>query len=129
VPEPHAAVGERRDSAGPPYTGQHTVRNRIQHGPCALCGRHAELTFHHLIPRKVHRRTFFRKHFSREDLARGVNLCRLCHKGVHRLHDEMTLAKRLNSLESLRADPALARHADWVRKQKKGLTGADAADG
>jgi predicted restriction endonuclease len=105
------------------------MRNRNHSGRCALCGRHAELTFHHLIPRKAHRRPFFRKHFSREDLAAGVDLCRLCHKGVHRLHDEMTLARRLNSLDALRADPAIARHAAWVRKQKRGLTGTHTPDG
>jgi hypothetical protein len=71
----------------------------------------------------VHRRPFFRKTFSRDDLAAGIDLCRLCHNGVHRLHDEMTLAKRLNSLEALRADPAVARHTNWVRRQKKGLAG------
>ena len=87
-------------------------------GGCSLCGRHTELTFHHLIPRKVHRRTFFRKRFERPALQQGIDLCRLCHKGLHRLHDEMTLAKQLNTLDALRADPAIQRHVQWVRKQR-----------
>ena len=64
---------------------------------CALCEREVALTFHHLIPRKVHRRTRFRRHYTRESLNEGVMLCRLCHRGVHRLYDEMTLATRLNT--------------------------------
>ncbi|WP_078118042.1 hypothetical protein [Thiosocius teredinicola] len=85
---------------------------------CALCGRATELTFHHLIPRKVHRRPFFRKHYDKQQLQQGVDICRLCHKGLHRLYDEMTLAKRFNTLDALRADPMVQRHVSWVRKQR-----------
>ena len=85
---------------------------------CCLCYRHCALTFHHLIPRKVHRRTFYRKNFSRETLAKGIYVCRQCHKGIHKLYDEMTLAKSLNTLELLQADDALAKHVFWVSKQK-----------
>lgn len=77
------------------------------------------LTFHHLIPRKVHRRTHFRKHFSREQLACGIHVCRLCHSGIHRLYDELVLARRLATLDALRADPAIQRHCQWVRKQHR----------
>ena len=87
-------------------------------GDCALCGRHTALTFHHLIPRKLHRRPRFRKRYDREALQRGIALCRLCHKGVHRLHSEMTLARDLSTLEALSNDPAIRRHVAWVRKQR-----------
>jgi 5-methylcytosine-specific restriction endonuclease McrA len=87
-------------------------------GECALCGRDTILTFHHLIPRKVHRRPRFRKRFDRETLQRGIAVCQLCHKGIHRLYDEMTLANDLSSLEALANDPALRRHVAWVRKQR-----------
>lgn len=90
----------------------------LRSGLCALCGRHTELTFHHLIPRKVHRRSRFRKQHAREALQAGVELCRLCHRGVHRLYDEMTLARQFASLQALRDDPAVRRHVDWVRKQR-----------
>lgn len=88
-------------------------------GRCELCGREQPLTFHHLIPRKMHRRPRFRKRYSREQLNRGVLLCRLCHRAVHRLYDEMELAQRLNSLTALRADPAVARHLAWAARQKR----------
>ena len=91
---------------------------RPKHGVCALCRRETTLTFHHLIPRKMHRRARFRKRYTREELGRGVDLCPRCHKGLHRLHDEMTLGSELNTVDALRADPAVARHVAWVAKQK-----------
>ncbi|MEM1090735.1 MAG: hypothetical protein AAF552_17690 [Pseudomonadota bacterium] len=86
---------------------------------CPLCGRSGPLTFHHLIPKKLHRRKRFRKRYSREELAQGVHICRLCHNGVHRLFDEMTLGQEMNSLERLQADESLQRHVRWVSKQRR----------
>lgn len=85
---------------------------------CALCGREAPLTFHHLIPRKMHRRPRFRRRYDKQTLGAGIDLCRPCHRGLHRLYDEMTLAERLNTLERLKADEAVARHVAWVRRQR-----------
>ncbi len=87
--------------------------------PCATCHRVVPLTFHHLIPRKVHRRAHFRKHYDRAELNRGVYVCRRCHKGIHRSYDEMALAQRFCSLESLLSDDALANHFRWVAKQRE----------
>jgi 5-methylcytosine-specific restriction endonuclease McrA len=92
-------------------------RNRP--GTCCLCGRELPLTFHHLIPRKVHRRSYFQKNFSRDDLNRGIFICRTCHRGIHALYDEMTLARHFNTPERLRADPELARHFAWCARQKQ----------
>ncbi|MEE4278749.1 MAG: hypothetical protein V2I82_09830 [Halieaceae bacterium] len=93
-----------------------TRRQRPEH--CATCGRVTALTFHHLIPRKLHRRPRFRRLFSREELNRGIHVCRACHRGIHRSYDEMTLGQQLNSLDRLRADPVLTRHFAWVARQK-----------
>ena len=76
------------------------------------------LTFHHLIPRKVHRRPRFRKRYDKAALAAGIMICRACHAGIHRFYDEMKLARELNSLEALMADEALARHFAWVARQR-----------
>ena len=86
--------------------------------PCALCGRRVELTAHHLIPRKLHRRTRFKRTYSREELHKTVMLCRPCHRGLHVLFDEMTLGKSLNTLEALKAEPSIRRHYLWVKKQR-----------
>lgn len=78
------------------------------------------LTFHHLIPKKVHRRARFKKHFDKSDLQVGIAVCRLCHRGIHRQYDEMTLATRFNTAEALLADETLSRHFEWVGKQREG---------
>ncbi|MEL7046221.1 MAG: hypothetical protein AAGL66_14595 [Pseudomonadota bacterium] len=51
-------------------------------------------------------------------LNQGIHVCRLCHRGIHRSYDEMTLGRDFSSLELLRRDPLLARHFRWVAKQK-----------
>jgi len=86
---------------------------------CALCEQERSLTFHHLIPRKLHRRTAFKKNYSKEELNRGIQICVLCHRGIHRLYDEMALGKRLNTLAALLSDKAIQRHVQWVAKQKR----------
>lgn len=77
------------------------------------------LTFHHLIPKKVHRRTRFKKHHEPSALREGIAVCRLCHLGIHRLYDEMTLATRYCTAEALLEDEALVRHFEWVAKQRE----------
>ncbi|TXH67258.1 MAG: hypothetical protein E6Q83_18450 [Thiothrix sp.] len=92
---------------------------RTEHfGVCTCCGRNTALTFHHLIPRKLHRRTAFKKKYSREELNQGIAVCRSCHNGIHDLYTEMQLAKQFASLTALLADPALQLHFAWVAKQK-----------
>lgn len=91
---------------------------KSSNGPCALCHRHCALTFHHLIPRKLHRRTFFQKNASKEERQAGIYICRPCHSGLHKLYDEVQLGKNLNTLDALQADEAIARHVAWVAKQK-----------
>jgi len=87
-------------------------------GQCSLCRRQTLLTFHHLIPRKLHRRTYFQKNYSREQLARGIFVCTLCHKGIHKTYDEMSLGRRFASPELLLQDEALQRHFSWVARQR-----------
>jgi hypothetical protein len=88
--------------------------------PCQLCCREIKLTFHHLIPRKMHRRPRFKKHYSQAALNEGVMVCYDCHRAIHRFHDEMTLARDLHTLALLKADPALQKHIQWVSKQSVG---------
>lgn len=84
-----------------------------------MCERECELTFHHLIPRKLHRRSFYRRHYSRAELDAGVEVCRLCHDGIHDLYDEKRLARDFATLGDLLGDDALRRHFHWVSKQKR----------
>ena len=66
----------------------------------------------------MHRRPHFRKRFSKEELQRGIMICRQCHDGIHRTYSEMQLAKQFNSLQALIDDATLARHFEWVGKQQ-----------
>lgn len=93
-------------------------RRRGKHGTCLLCGREGPLTFHHLIPRKLHRRPFYRKRYSRDFLNLGIDICRRCHDGLHDLYDEKRLARDFATVDALRADESIQRHVAWVRKQK-----------
>lgn len=88
-------------------------------GQCLLCQRESHLTFHHLIPRKLHRRNHFKKHYDKTTLNQGIMICRACHSGIHRLYDEMTLGKHFNTLEAIQQDEALSKHIAWVAKQHR----------
>ncbi|MGB2522028.1 MAG: hypothetical protein ACPIB3_00665 [Luminiphilus sp.] len=46
-------------------------------------------------------------------------MCRLCHRGIHREYDEMTLARQFNTLTALMGDETLSRHFEWVAKQRE----------
>lgn len=94
------------------------VRAKEKMGICPLCHRSCNLTFHHLIPKKVHRRNYFKKNYSKQDLSLGVDICRLCHSGIHDLYDQMTLGKTLYTAELLKQDFRIQKHATWVGKQK-----------
>ncbi|PRO67513.1 hypothetical protein C6Y39_17650 [Alteromonas gracilis] len=87
-------------------------------GECPCCKRDTRLTFHHLIPRKMHRRNFFKKHFTKSELQTGIYICRQCHSGIHRFYDEMTLAKHFYTLPLLLEDEQLATFFRWVAKQR-----------
>lgn len=93
---------------------------RSRHGRCVLCLRLVDLTFHHLIPKKMHRRSYFKKHFNKHELAQGIDICRLCHTGLHKTYSEMELAKSFSTLEATQADTTLQNHFAWVSKQKTG---------
>jgi hypothetical protein len=74
---------------------------------CALCRRpiptHARSSRHHLIPKLkggTHKGT--------------VRLHQICHSAIHARFSETEIARRLGDVESLRADPEIARFLAWV---------------
>ena len=77
---------------------------------CALCERPipegARASRHHLTPR----------------LKGGarlgtVLLHQICHNAIHARFNEAELARRLSDIDSLRAEPEIARFLDWVRNK------------
>jgi len=91
---------------------------KLNTGQCELCRRQSSLTAHHLIPRKLHRRNYFRKNHSKDELQHTMLVCRDCHSGLHKLYDEMHLGKWLNTPEKLSRDPLVKKHVDWVSRQR-----------
>jgi 5-methylcytosine-specific restriction endonuclease McrA len=88
---------------------------------CALCRRllKSGSSRHHLIPRTCHRRTWFQKRFTREQMQTTVDLCSDCHSAVHDLiPDERELGRSYYTMELLQAHPAIEKFLIWVRKQK-----------
>lgn len=78
--------------------------------PCELCERPvADLTIHHLVPKQ-------------KDGKDGptAEICSACHRQIHALFDNATLARQLNSVAKLKAEPRLAKFLRWVRKQAPG---------
>jgi hypothetical protein len=72
---------------------------------CALCERDVQhVSRHHLIPKSRGGREV-------------VGLCQACHKTLHSFFTNLTLSKELYTLDSLRAEPEIARYLAWVRKQ------------
>ncbi len=94
---------------------------KVTKGICPTCKRYHRLTFHHLIPKKMHRRNFFRKKIDKNRLQQGIYICRQCHDGIHKMYNEMHLAKHLNSLDSLLEDERLQGYFKWVSKQRVNL--------
>jgi len=86
---------------------------------CEFCERQKELTAHHLIPRSMHGRDWFRNRYSKEDMhKRTVMLCHDCHVAVHRFFDEKTLGKKYNTKELLLKEQKVVDFIRWARKQK-----------
>lgn len=88
-------------------------------GSCELCTRPLPLTFHHLIPRHLHHRRWFRERYTVMEMRlRGAWLCRECHAFIHEHFDEATLGRRLNTVEALKSEPVIARHVEWAARQR-----------
>ncbi|MCI0802130.1 MAG: HNH endonuclease [Chloroflexi bacterium] len=75
---------------------------------CELCKRESpRFTSHHLVPRSRGGR-----------LGPRARLCPTCHRQLHAMFSEATLAKELNSIETLRANIEVANYLRWARHQK-----------
>jgi len=88
---------------------------------CDLCGRVTRrgTTEHHLIPRTCHSNKWFKKNFPRERMIETIDVCRDCHRAIHRLEpNEKRLGRHYNTVEDLLAHPEIGKFVRWVRKRK-----------
>ena len=111
---PTRGRGRRGPPAGSGEDEAEAGRTERDDATCALCGRAippgARASRHHLTPK----------------LKGGaklptVRLHQICHSAVHARFSETELARRLNDVEALRADPDLARFLEWVRTKPDGF--------
>ena len=92
----------------PQRTNAQPLPTKDEASECELCQREVDrYTVHHLVPR-----------------ARGgrfgptARLCPTCHRQLHALFSEATLAEELNSIALLQANSQVNSYLRWVRKQK-----------
>lgn len=77
---------------------------------CPLCERptpSSEISDHHLVPKS-------------KGGKETEPICNPCHRQIHALYDNWTLANRLNTVESLREDERFAKYLKWAAKQPPG---------
>lgn len=79
---------------------------------CQLCDRDLEkLTIHHLVPRQSVKR---KQAFPGET----IDICSACHRQIHTFFNNKELAKNLNTIDKLKAEPKMQKFLTWIRKQK-----------
>ena len=75
---------------------------------CELCRREsASYSKHHLVPRVQGGRH-----------GPTAKLCSTCHRQLHALFSEATLARELGTMERILANPEFARYLKWARRQR-----------
>lgn len=94
----------------------------MMHQPklCELCRADVAWNFHHLIPRTLHSNKWFKKNFSREQMRSGIDVCKDCHRSLHKLvPSEKELGRHFNTVDKLLAHPTLAKYVAWKRRKAR----------
>lgn len=86
---------------------------------CQLCDLEEVYNFHHFIPRTLHKNKWFKKRYSFEELQRGIDVCKDCHKNIHLLvPDNKELGRKYNTLEKLKNNFKIKKYLDWKKKNE-----------
>ncbi|CAG8531145.1 758_t:CDS:2 [Scutellospora calospora] len=81
---------------------------------------HMPLTFHHLIPRAMHKRVFKKGLFTKEEcLTKGTNICRPCHSACHKMISHEQMAYEYNTVDKLLDHEGVIKFVTWASKQKE----------
>lgn len=84
---------------------------------CQLCEREVPTTTrHHLIPRTVHKNKWFKKNYTFEEFHTTVDLCRDCHKEIHRLIPHKEMGRSYNSIALLKNHPKVNKFIAWLTR-------------
>ena len=93
----------------------------LESGQCVFCHRILKLgtTEHHLIPRCCHRKKFFQRKFTRQQMHTTVPTCRDCHRAIHNLiPNEKDLAKEFFTVARLLNHEGFKRFVEWVKRRR-----------
>ena len=90
-------------------TQKQTIGANVGDGTgCELCRREsASYSKHHLVPRAQGGRH-----------GPTAKLCSTCHRQLHALFSEATLARELGTMEHVLANSQIARYLKWARRQR-----------
>lgn len=84
---------------------------------CQLCEADPIHSFHHFIPRTVHRNKWFKKRFTKVEMrTSGLELCKQYHEMLHELISEKELGRQFNTRDKLVAHPEVAKYLAWKRR-------------
>ena len=82
--------------------------------PCGLCGVDPQF----FIPKTVHSNKWFKARHTREEMGKGIQVCKQCHSTIHDLiPSEKELGRYYNTLEKLLNHPAIRSYVEWKRKK------------
>lgn len=84
---------------------------------CELCKRDEQvLTFHHLIPRTLHTNKWFKKNYTKEELSKGINICKDdCHKEIHKYISEKEMGRSFNTIQKLLRHAKIKKYIKWLQ--------------
>lgn len=85
---------------------------------CELCQNGPVWDFHHFIPRTLHKKKRFQRQYTKEQLAKGLNLCKMCHNTIHDMATERELGESWNTKKLLLEHPEIGKYVRWKRKHK-----------
>jgi len=86
---------------------------------CELCERDVpSTTRHHLIPRTVHKNKWFKKNFEKEELHKTIDLCKSCHRQIHKFVPHKELGRFFNTKEKLLSHEKVGTFVNWLRKRE-----------
>ena len=97
------------------------MRGKKNKEKCELCGReNSTLTFHHLVPKKLHKKNAVNQLFPDTDLnSYGIIVCSPCHKMIHKKINHFELAAQYYSLEKLKKHFELSKFITFQQKSHK----------
>ena len=86
-------------------------------GTCPLCERVAPVSRHHLTPRSQEKKKAKRKKDRDAEPVALAGTCIDCHRKVHSLYSNKTLAEQFASIEKLKEAPGIPEWLAFIKKK------------